>query len=42
MNGSLLLLLGIWVFSLFLEVEGIQKGRGDMFHMHIRLSASVQ
>lgn len=33
MNGSLLLLLGIWVFSLLLEVERIQKGEG-LFHMY--------
>lgn len=28
MNSSLFLLLGIWVFSLLLGVEGIQKGVG--------------
>lgn len=37
MNGSLLLLLGIWVFSLLLGVERIQKGGGAVSYVHTSL-----
>lgn len=37
MNGRLLLLLGIWVFSLLLGVERIQKGGGAVSYVHTSL-----
>lgn len=37
MNGSLHLLLGIWVFSLLLGVERIQNGVGAVSYVHTSL-----